>query len=106
MTFKKLFKIIPLLIFVAFALPVKSTAEVNSSTLPSDSASNAKILSGMISRVTEIQKMDKTNLSRAEKKDLKNELREMKHQASILNRGVYLSFGAIIIIILLLILLL
>lgn len=58
------------------------------------------------SRVEEIRNMDKSNLSREEKRALRKELREMKDQARALSGGVYLSVGAIIIIILLLILIL
>jgi thiaminase len=56
-------------------------------------------------RVEEIKSMDKSTLSRSEKKALKKELRSMNREAKEI-RGVYLSFGAIIIIILLLILIL
>jgi hypothetical protein len=58
------------------------------------------------SRVEEIRKMDKSNLTRVEKKALRAELRQMKDQARAMSGGVYLSVGAIIIIILLLILIL
>ncbi|MEO5582228.1 MAG: hypothetical protein ABIR66_06025 [Saprospiraceae bacterium] len=54
-------------------------------------------------RIAEIKAMDKSKLNAAEKKQLRKELRTMKHAVS---GGVYLSVGAIIIIILLLILLL
>jgi DNA gyrase/topoisomerase IV subunit A len=58
-------------------------------------------------RVEEIRNMDKSHLSRADKKELRKELKEMKNQArAIGGGGVYLSVGAIIIIILLLILIL
>ena len=60
----------------------------------------------LVNRVEEIRKMDKSNLTRVEKKALRSELREMKQQARVLEKGVYLSVGAIIIIILLLILIL
>ena len=59
----------------------------------------------MISRVNEIKEMDKSNLSSAEKKGLRKELRSLKHELKT-GKGVYLSVGAIIIIILLLILIL
>ncbi|WP_131536552.1 hypothetical protein [Pedobacter nototheniae] len=58
------------------------------------------------SRVEEIREMDKSNLTRAERKALRKELKEMKNQARAISGGVYLSVGAIIIIILLLILIL
>lgn len=58
-------------------------------------------------RVEEIKAMDKSQLSRSERKALKKELREMNGRArAIGGGGVYLSVGAIIIIILLLILIL
>lgn len=55
-------------------------------------------------RLIEIKNMDKSNLSKAEKKDLRKEVKGLKKEAR--NAGIYLSVGAIIIIILLLILLL
>jgi Skp family chaperone for outer membrane proteins len=57
-------------------------------------------------RVEEIRNMDKSNLTRLEKRELRKELKEMKNQARAMKGGVYLSVGAIIIIILLLILIL
>jgi len=56
-------------------------------------------------RVNEIKEMDKSNLSKSERKAIQKELREMKKESRE-TRGVYLSVGAIIIIILLLILIL
>jgi len=63
-------------------------------------------LEKLMNRVEEIRNMDKSNLNREEKRELRKELREMKAQAGTLNQGVYLSVGAIIIIILILILIL
>lgn len=63
-------------------------------------------LQHITSRVEEIKEMDKSTLSRAEKKEIKNELVSMKKEAKALNGGVYLSVGAIIIILLVLILIL
>lgn len=60
----------------------------------------------LVNRVEEIRNMDKSDLTRVEKKALRKELREMKDKARAMSGGVYLSVGAIIIVILLLILLL
>ncbi|MFD0939814.1 hypothetical protein [Pedobacter boryungensis] len=60
----------------------------------------------IVNRVEEIRKMDKSNLTRTEKRELRKELKEMKDKARAMSGGVYLSVGAIIIIILLLILIL
>jgi len=57
-------------------------------------------------RVNEIKTMDKSQLSRLERKELRVELRGLKHESGELGGGIYLSVGAIIIIILLLILIL
>lgn len=58
-------------------------------------------------RLNEIRTMKRSNLSRAEKKDLRMELRTMNSAAAAgNNNGIYLSIGAVVIIILLLILLL
>ena len=73
---------------------------------PSDSAKDAAVYSHIVTRVNEIQNMDKTALNENDKAELKKELRQMKKQAAGLDKKVYLSVGAIIIIILLLILIL
>ena len=73
---------------------------------PSDSAKDAAIYSHIVTRVNEIQNMDKTTLTDNNKAELRKELKQMKKQAAGLDKRVYLSVGAIIIIILLLILIL
>ncbi|HYK76521.1 MAG TPA: hypothetical protein VEV16_06060 [Daejeonella sp.] len=58
-------------------------------------------------RVLEIKNMDKSSLTKQQRKDLRKELVSMKKSARKIARGgVYLSVGAIIIIILVLILIL
>lgn len=57
-------------------------------------------------RIQEIKAMDKSSLSRTQKKVLRQELRGMNSAVAANNNGIYLSIGAIVIIILLLILLL
>ncbi|CAM4171169.1 hypothetical protein SAMN06265348_105382 [Pedobacter westerhofensis] len=63
-------------------------------------------LEKITNRVEEIKAMDKSHMSRAERKELRNELKSMKKEARAMGGGIYLSVGAIIIIILLLILIL
>lgn len=60
----------------------------------------------MMNRLEEIKSMDKSEMSRVEKKELRKEVRAIKAQARSSSNGVYLSVGAIIIIVLLLIILL
>jgi uncharacterized protein (DUF885 family) len=63
-------------------------------------------LEEMKSRVNEIKAIDRSTLTKADRKALKKELREMNKEARIMKGGIYLSVGAIIIIILVLILIL
>lgn len=61
----------------------------------------------MKQRVEEIKNMDKSALSKDERKGLRNELKNLNQEAKAIGKGgIYLSTAAIIIIILLLILLL
>jgi high-affinity K+ transport system ATPase subunit B len=62
--------------------------------------------SAYLVRLNEINTMDKSKLSHADKKALRKEVRTIKSELAANNGGVFLSVGAIIIIILLLILLL
>ncbi|WP_345948512.1 MULTISPECIES: hypothetical protein [unclassified Mucilaginibacter] len=59
-------------------------------------------------RVDEIRSMDKSQLSKVERKALRAELKDLKKEANAAatGGGIYLSVGAIIIIILVLILIL
>lgn len=59
----------------------------------------------MIDRIHEIQNMDLSTLTVAERKELRKEARAIKQELKAV-QGIYLSIGAILIIILLLILLL
>ncbi|MGI4804889.1 MAG: hypothetical protein ACRYFL_08975 [Janthinobacterium lividum] len=64
-------------------------------------------LQAIKTRVEEIKAMDKSQLSKEQRQELKTELKAMKAQARrSRGGGIYLSVGAIIIIILLLILIL
>ncbi|MBN8643560.1 MAG: hypothetical protein J0L86_17245 [Flavobacteriales bacterium] len=60
----------------------------------------------MIERLEEIKNLDKSNLTRVEKKELREEVKGIKKGLRASGNGLYLSVGAIIIIVLLLILLL
>ena len=58
------------------------------------------------SRLEEIKAMDTKNMTRAEKKALRVEVKTIKKELAAVSGGVYLSIGAILLIALLLILLL
>ena len=62
-------------------------------------------LSEIETRVEEIKAMDFSEMSKAERIEVRKELKEMNVEAKQLGSGVYISVGAIIIILLLIILL-
>ncbi len=72
---------------------------------PVKTAEQARV-EALISRLNDIKELDKSDLTRVEKKELRQETRAIKKNLREIGQGVYLSAGAIIIIILLLILLL
>ncbi len=98
---KKTFRL-SLLSFIMLIGSFANAANPNSTDPSKDNA----IYSHIISRVNEIQNMDKTSLNENDKAQLRKELKQMKKQAGGLDKRVYLSVGAVIIIILVLILLL
>lgn len=102
MKLRSFFSVLTLASFILFAIPSSSKA----AGAARDTTGSVEVYSKLVTRLSEIQRMDKSSLSGSEKKNLKNELKDMKKAADGLNRGVYLSVGAIIIIILLLILIL
>lgn len=77
-----------------------------SSLAPENTPEVPAEVQAMYDRLEEIKKMDKSEMTRAEKKELRKEVRSIKAELRSTGNGVYLSIGAIIIIILLLILLL
>jgi hypothetical protein len=87
--------------FPTIANTIVKTAEPISNTTANDAKTEV-----LLSRLKEIKDMDKSNLSRAEKRSLRKEVKEIKTTMRTTSNGVYLSIGAIIIIILLLILIL
>lgn len=86
-------------LFLLLGTATPSTA----ATGPKDPA-KAELVRQIESRILEIHQMDKSTLTKSEKKELRKEVKSLRVQAK--SQGVYLSVGAIIIIILLLILLL
>ena len=99
----KFLRILTLALFIAIASPA-SSAIINPTSSPSkidDPRAQA-----LIQRLEVIKGMDKSELTGAEKKDLRKEVKGIKKEMKTIGKGVYLSVGAIIIIILLLILIL
>ncbi len=80
----------------------KTTPAITAATKPVDS----ELAEALNARLIEIKEMDKSNLSAAEKKELRQEVRAIKSELKDISGGVYLSIGAILVVVLLLILLL
>lgn len=91
---------------ILFSLGMSPVSATENGKTPIESTMTPGEIQVLIDRVEEIKKMDKSALTKAEKKDLRNELRETKKEITRNNGGVYLSVGALILVIVLLILLL
>lgn len=103
---KKLIYSLALIFTLTTTADTVSAADKNKKAKTEMTAEQKVQLEKIKTRVEEIRDMDKSHLSRTEKKELRKELKELKVEANAMNGGVYLSVGAIIIIILLLILIL
>ncbi|MEO5499803.1 MAG: hypothetical protein ABIR31_00045 [Ginsengibacter sp.] len=99
MSVKKIITFLSIALCLSFSVPVSASVTDNGTPTPKEILANK-----IETRLVEINKMDKSNLTKVEKKELRKEVKELKKQAN--KSGIYLSVGAIIIIILLLILLL
>lgn len=107
MTIFKLIRTTSLFVLMAIALPATAAAIVPESPTAKDPVKTENVrVQQLTQRLEEIRAMDKSELTRMEKKNLRKEVRGMKKEMKELKGGVYLSVGAIIIVVLLLILLL
>ncbi len=94
-------------LMVAFLISITVPAISDPITNPKGPGKDANAaVQPMLNRLQEIKDMDKSSLSKTEKKELRNEVKGIKKEMKAANKGVFLSVGAIIIILLLLILLL
>ena len=108
MNAKNIVRVAAFAVVMAIAMPAKSNNLATDSTQPASTA-DMKEARGqqMLQRLEEIRSMDKSTLTRAERKDLRKEVKEIRKEARRDEiKGIYLSIGALIIIILLLILIL
>lgn len=104
---KKLFALVVLFASTQF-LMASPINEVNSNDSKKNKTelteAQKEKLAEIQARVDEIKGMDFREMSKEERKDIRNELKEMKEEAKRAGGGVYISVGAIIIILLILIL--
>lgn len=99
---KSILRITMMLLLLATIVPPTTAKDKAPKPTTEAEAAKAKV---WISRLDEINAMDKSNLSRSEKRTLRKEVRVIEKNLNS-SGGVYLSVGAIIVIILLLIILL
>lgn len=105
---KKLIRGVILCVFVLFIKPSASTAqrpeEFRQENLESPSCSQKA--EDLFCRIDDIEAMDKSNMSREEKKALRTEVKSIQKELQEMGSGVYISAGALIVILILLIILL
>ena len=99
----KIVKLMTAALFILFTLPATA------STITSDSSivtTNEIRVQQMSDRLQEIKAIDKSALTKAEKKSLRTEVVDIKKEMKAVSGGVYISVGALILILILLIILL
>jgi hypothetical protein len=89
-------------------LPLQSKAATTEepSSLPAPKPAESAEAKTLLLRLDEIKATDKSKLNSEEKKDLRKEVKSIKHSLKALGGGVYLSGAAVILIVILLIVLL
>jgi hypothetical protein len=107
MSFKKVLQMTLLAMLIMIALPAASsnTDPVFTTTNGNEKTSDSRA-GQLLQRLEEIKGMNKSDLTRLERKALRKEVIGIKKESKAISGGIYLSVGAIIIIVLLLILLL
>jgi hypothetical protein len=85
-------------------MPIKAETVLPSGT--PEAAMESARAAELLKRLDEINEMDKSAMTRTEKKEARKEVRAINKELKTLGSGVYISVGAIIIILLLLIILL
>jgi len=89
-------------------LPLQSNASTAAepTSLPNPKPAESAEAKTLLLRLDEIKTMDMSKLKSEEKKNLRNEVKAIKHNLKEIGSGVYLSGAAIILIVILLIVLL
>ncbi|MFH6770988.1 hypothetical protein [Gaetbulibacter aestuarii] len=80
-------------------------SEINPTSKTTEKTEIPAEVKTMLNRLEEIKDMDKSDLSRVERKELRKEVRTIKREIRSSGNGLYISTGAIIIILLLIIIL-
>lgn len=96
------------MIAITFLIAVvpSSFAGVGDKKYSNSISKNSQENSELIARLNEIDALDKENLKSSEKRQLRKEVRTIKHKLMANGGGVYVSVGALILVLILLIILL
>lgn len=86
--------------------PLQSKAEPTATLKEKTKKVESEEAKVLLARLDAIKALDKSDMTREQKKELRKEVRTIKSNLADLGQGVYLSAGGIIIILLILILLL
>ncbi len=95
-----------LILTVTLSTTINAKTSNNEAPKTELTAAQKAELEHITNRVEAIKATDKSSLTKAERKALRKEVKELKKRADFLNQNVTLSLGAIIIILLLLIIIL
>lgn len=95
-----------LLLSASFITPLQAASESDPVAVGSVKTAEAAKADVLLARLEEINTMDKSSLTKPEKKQMRKEVRAINKSLRVINGGVYVSAAAIIIVALLLILLL
>lgn len=101
-----MFRIVTVVLLMAITVPASAIAIIPA-TDPASTAirTTDPRIAPMMQRLNDIKAIDKSTLTRMEKKNLRKEVKSIREEMKTIKGGIYLSVGAIIIVILLLILL-
>ena len=95
-----------MMMFTSVAPMAMANVEKKDKEKPALSPEDEAKIAQLDARILEIKAMDFSDMDREERKEIRNELRDINKEAKAAGGGVYLSVGAIIIILLVLILVL
>lgn len=102
-------KIIPGAAFLLLFSLSASSQQFSGTTVPAPASINnteEPRSRQIMNRLETIKKMDRSTLTRDERKNLRKEVKDIRKEAKAASGGVYLSVGAILLVILVLILIL
>src|SRR5438477_11044146 len=102
---KKLILSVVTAFIILTLVPAKASAIISERIKPETTVADSIQVKNLIKRLQEINMMNKSALSRNEKKELRKEVRGIKHSLRHISGGIYISAGAVVLILVLLILL-